>query len=91
MGAQWIHGQIANVAFKLAKEADLVDSTMTEDDYIEKFLMDGEQAFVKGTKVEKFWELVEILEDSTDDYNAPPGQSYGKYMDDAKFHDFGSK
>ena len=48
--------------------------------------MDGEQAFVKGTKVEKFWELVEILEDS----NAPPGQSYGKYMD-AKFHDFGSK
>ena len=69
LGAQWIHGEIGNIAFKLAKESELVD--LNEKKKVEKFLVSNESCKLNGknrqeleTIFEQIWN--DIMENSDD-------------------------
>merc|ERR1712241_1551807 len=62
LGAQWIHGEVANVAFKLANEYGLVD--LSEDVKFEKFI---QQSNSQKLDEEIETELQEIFNQVWDD------------------------
>ena len=77
LGAQWIHGEVANVAFKLANEFGLVDLSETEK--VEKFIFQNK---AQNLDEETEGELREIFDKVWDDImenGNDPSQSVGLY------------
>ena len=69
LGAQWIHGEVANVAFELANEIGIVD--LYETKKIEKFILSDKSSRLDGkirNELEKIFEQVwnDIMENSDD-------------------------
>jgi monoamine oxidase len=83
MGAQWIHGEIGNVAFKLANESGLVDThANSDDDWPEHFVTDQGKIMIKNyaKKFERFQDSSEDIDDIEDQLKTP-GLSVGHYYD----------
>ncbi len=80
MGAQWIHGEIANVAFKLADQAGLVDNSKHEEDFDEKMSLEN-QGPIRDRFAEKLWAIKDDIEEESEGFEAKPGLSYGQYFD----------
>lgn len=82
MGAQWIHGQTANVAFKIANEAGMVNPDgPDEDDLNEHFVFEGEHRYMREDLAAKFEGMIDSIETKADEFRAPPGLSYGAFCE----------
>ena len=68
LGAQWIHGEVANVAFKLANQAGLVDSSESEKN--EKFVftnvIEEDVAHELEDIFDHVWESISNMEDQSE-------------------------
>ena len=88
-GAQWIHGQVANVAYKLANESGLVNCQDNDDDrdcnrWKENYILEGGSSeFIDENITDVFEDIIEkITEKEALEFEAAPGSSWGHFIDE---------
>ena len=88
-GAQWIHGQVANVAYKLANESGLVNCQDNDDDgdcnrWKENYILEGGTSdFISENITDVFEDIIEkITEKEALEFDAAPGSSWGHFIDE---------
>ena len=80
MGAQWIHGEVGNVAYKLANDNSLVDASLTEEDFDEKFAFE-KQGEIEEKIGEKLEALAEEIGEMEEEQMHNDDLSYGQFFD----------
>ena len=80
-GANWVHGQVANVAFKIANENGLVEAFA--EPWEEQYILEGANDFVDEEITNVFEDIIETLEEKdSENFEAPKGYSLGHYVDE---------
>ena len=74
MGAEWIHGQVANVAYKLASSNGLVQESESRNF---QFVLKGQKSAMDSKITKQFEELVGKLQDPEE----AEFDSYGQFVD----------
>ena len=82
LGAQWVHGQYTNVAYKLANAQGFLDASKSEEDYEEKFSYESEGILNDNLEMKlwkKFQDIDNLFEDIEDQ---KPGVSVGDFVNE---------
>ena len=74
MGAEWIHGQIANVAYKLANDNGLVEESESRN---LQFVLKNQKSILNSDLVNQFENLAEKLQNPSN----LEFESFGEYID----------
>ena len=75
MGAEWIHGQIANVAYKLANDNGLVEENESRN---LQFVLKNQTSILNSELVNQFEDLAEKLQNPSSKLDF---ESFGEYID----------